>query len=252
MTEFVQTLAAVVAFLLPLGGYCLFLAWVNRRPRPLMAGGSWDTLGLIFAVSGFLVVTMPILLTEFYRRTTGAVDSVRAIWFGYWILWLFYFLLPIGGSVLMVFWRSHKTLIYNVDVELFSKALDQAFAQVGLEAHENKNRLVLRPVAAQGEAATSFSESARVPVATAAARPRGELDVETFPSMCHVTLHWRWCDDALRAEIERELNKTLEAAAPLENPAAGWFLSISGLILGAVAAIVLAIVLLFFLVGRFG
>jgi hypothetical protein len=69
--------------------------------------------------------------------------------------------------------------------------------------------------------------------------------------MCHVTLHWRQVDRSVREEVERELDKTLEAAAPLENPAAGWFLSISGLILGAVSAILLAIVALFFLLGRF-
>src|ERR1041385_7694309 len=133
MVEFVQTLSAVVAFLLPVGGYCLYLAWVNRRPRPMMAGGSWDSLGLLFAVSGFLLVTMPVLLTEFYRRTAGVLDSVHTVWVSFWFLWLLYFLLLIVGGFLMIQWRAHKTMIYNVDIELFPKALDQAFAQVGLE-----------------------------------------------------------------------------------------------------------------------
>ena len=69
--------------------------------------------------------------------------------------------------------------------------------------------------------------------------------------MCHVTLHWQQCDASVRDEIERELDKTLESAAPLDNPAAGWFLSVSGLILGAVTAILLAIVFLFVFLGRF-
>lgn len=246
MTEFVQTLAAVVAFLLPVGSYCLFLAWINRRPRPVMAGGGWDSLGLIFAATGFFIVTIPILLTEFYRRVAGVADNVRTVWAAYWLLWLVYFGLLIVGCVLMIRWRSTKTMIYNVDAELFTKALEQAFAHVGMEAQENKNRLVLRP-AMPSEASTAFAE-APMHVATTQGKARAELDVEAFPSMCHVTLHWIWCDAKLRAEIERELDKTLESAAPLDNPAAGWFLSVSGLILGAVAAIMLAIVLLFFLV----
>jgi hypothetical protein len=245
MTEFVQTLAGVVAFLLPVGSYCLFLAWINRRPRPVMAGGGWDALGPIFAATGFFVVTIPILLTEFYRRTAGVVDNVRTLWAAYWLLWLVYFGLLIVGCALMIRWRSMKTMIYNVDVELFTKALDQAFAQVGLEAQEINNRLVLKPTAA---GSTAFTEVQLAPVATTAVRPHAEMNIETFPSMCHVTLHWIWCDAKLRGEIERELDKTLESAAPLDNPAAGWFLSVSGLILGAVAAIMLAIVLLFFLV----
>src|SRR5262245_32213201 len=185
MAEFVQTLAAVVAFLLPVGGYCLYLAWVNRRPRPLMAGGSWDSLGLLFAASGFFVVTMPVLLTEFYRRTAGVTDSVRAVWVSFWILWLIYFFILIAGGVLMVQSRSRKTMIYNVDAEVFPKALEQAFAQVGLESHSEKNTLVLKPLSPSGNGGTAFTEAP--PVAAPVDRRHAVLEVETFPSMCHVT-----------------------------------------------------------------
>lgn len=250
MVEFVQTLAAVVAFLLPVGGYCLYLAWVNRRPRPMMAGGAWDTLGLFFAASGFFVVTVPVLLTEFYRRTAGITDSVRAVWVSFWILWLIYFFILIAGGYLMMHSRSMKTMIYNVDTEVFPKALERAFAQVGLEWRDSENRFVLHAANPNaGDNGAAYGETARV--AAPVDRRHAELEVDAFPSMCHVTLHWRKVTKAVREEIERELDKTLESAAPLENPAAGWFLSVSGLILGAVSAIMLAIVILFFLVGRF-
>jgi hypothetical protein len=250
MAEFVQTLAAVVAFLLPVGGYCLYLAWVNRRPRPLMAGGSWDSLGLLFAASGFFVVTVPVLLTEFYRRTAGVTDSVRAVWVSFWILWLIYFFALLAGSFVMIQSRSRKTMIYNVDTEIFPKALEQACAQVGLETQGEKNRLVLHAMNPNtGDGSTASTQA--VPVATPVDSRHAQLEVETFPSMCHVTLHWRQCDPSVRDDIERELDKALESAAPLDNPAAGWFLSVSGLILGAVSAIFLAIVFLFFFLGRF-
>ncbi len=250
MIEFVQSLAAVVAFLLPIGAYCLFLAWINRRPRPVMTSGSWDTLGLVFAASGFFGVTIPLLLTEFYKRTSGQVDSVHALWLSFWAIWLGYYLLLVAGSIMAVRWRSHKTLIYNVDLELFPKVLEHALALIGLESRQERGRLVLTPVSAPSGESTAIMEPMTRPPSLSSDRRSAEIEVETFPSMCHVTLHWRRCEDAVRSEIEHELDKTLESAAPLENPAAGWFLSVSGLILGAVAAVAVAIVFVFVFLAR--
>jgi hypothetical protein len=249
MVEFLQTLGAVVSFLLPVGIYCLYLAHVNRRPRPMMAGGAWDSLGLLFAASGFLVVTVPLLLTEFYRRAASVVDSIQALWLSYWIVWLAYYTALVVAAVWMIRARAGKTMIYNVDSELFPKALDQAFSQIGMEAHGDSNRLVLQPISHRGNnGSTSFMEAA--PVAALPDRRHAEVEIEAFPALCHVTLHWRQCEAELRAEIERELDKALESAAPLENPAAGWFMSISGLVLGAVSAVVLALFFLVFFLGR--
>ena len=118
MAEFVQTLAAVVAFLLPRRR--LALPGVGQSTTAaMMAGRLLGFARLTFAASGFLVVTVPVLLTEFYRRTTGVVDSIHAMWVSFWILWLVYFLLLIAGGYLMVQWRANKTMIYNVDIELF-------------------------------------------------------------------------------------------------------------------------------------
>ena len=49
---------------------------------------------------------------------------------------------------------------------------------------------------------------------------------------------------AIVAQIENELEKCLESTAPLDNPAAGWFLNISGLIFGTLLMVVLAFVML--------
>ena len=58
--------------------------------------------------------------------------------------------------------------------------------------------------------------------------------------MCHITLRWEQCSLNLRRDIERELDKALMLAAPEENPAAGWFLTIAGLVFGVLLVITLA------------
>lgn len=249
----ISALSAGVAFLLPVGVYCLILASINRRTRPVLVNGFWDSVGLLFAASGFLFATIPMLFKEFYRRTATAADGdqIFTIWLGHWGIWLVYYLLIISGGILMLLWRGHKTMIYNVDLDLLSKAMEQALAALGLEAHRTRERIVLAPANPVASAvSTAFTESARKPVSVPSDRRHGELDVESFPSMCHVTLHWRKCAPAIRLEIERELRKSLESAAPLDNPAAGWFMSVSGLILGAVTAIAVAIGFLMILPGR--
>ena len=44
--------------------------------------------------------------------------------------------------------------------------------------------------------------------------------------------------------VIRDLERTLQLAAPVENPAAGWFLSISGLIFGALFMVIITIAFL--------
>ena len=75
-------------------------------------------------------------------------------------------------------------------------------------------------------------------------RRHAVLELESFSSMCHITLHWEKFTPDVRAQIEDELNKNLESAAPLENVGAGWFLNISGMIFGTLVMIVLTLVAL--------
>jgi hypothetical protein len=248
MRDFALAICALLAFLLPVGFYCLILASINRRGKPLIVSGVWDSVALLFAVSGFFLITMPMLMSEFYDRTftLGASDPFFTLWLQHWVLWLVYFLLLISGSALMIVWRAHKTMIFNVDPELFPKALERTFANVGMcIARKKEQRLILAPLS-RGES----QESTAVPQAAAkpASAPEGsravELEIESFPSMCHITLHWGNHAPEVRRQIENELEKSLESTAPLDNPAAGWFLNISGLIFGTLLMVMLAFVIL--------
>src|SRR5882724_2545508 len=93
MRDLAFAICALLAFLLPIGFYCLILATMNRRSRPLMVSGVWDAIGLLFAVAGFFVVTAPMLLSEFFVRVYD-LDSNGwfGLWLSQWLVWLVYFL----------------------------------------------------------------------------------------------------------------------------------------------------------------
>jgi hypothetical protein len=243
MERIALAVCALLAFLLPVGFYCLILASINRRPRPLLVSGLWDAIGLLFAVSGFFLVTMPMLFSEFLARAvlTEGIESPLGHWLQHWIMYVAYFLCLMCGSVFLISLRTRKTMIYNVDAEQFPKALELTLAGIGLSGQRDHQRLILTPSIAAREGA-AFTET---PAATVAADQRhAELSLESFAAMCHVTLNWKKCTPALREQIETELNKNLESAAPLENPAAGWFLNISGMIFGTLLMAVLTFVVL--------
>ena len=111
-------LFAVIAFLFPIGVYCFILASINQRAKPLMVNGRWDAVGLLFACCGFFLGTIPALATDLYARFAGVVlsNAISDLWL---TLWLAYFLLLLAGIIGMMMWRSHKTMIYHVDAEIF-------------------------------------------------------------------------------------------------------------------------------------
>jgi hypothetical protein len=253
MREFELALCALLAFLFPVAIYCLILATINRRVKPLIVSGVWDSVGLLCAVGGFFLVTVPMLITEFYRRafTSEDAESFLTLWLQQWTLWLIYYLLLISGSSLMTLWRTHKTSIYNVDTELFAKVLEQTCAALGLAMTANRARLVLTPAPRiELSESTAISVSAPKPLLDPQDRRHAELEIESFPSMCHVTLHWDNYSLEVRRQIEAELDKSLEAAAPLENPATGWLLNISGMIFGALLMVALAAVVVHIFFNR--
>jgi hypothetical protein len=240
MRELALAVSALLAFLVPVGSYCFILAIINRRARPLIVRGAWDTIGLLAAGSGFFLVTIPMLLTELQLRLTGEVGTLREFAdapLGQWLVWLVYVLFLASGAAWMFLWRLNKTMIYNVDTQHFDDAFKRALAGVGLAVRaKHKGHMTLAPPAPSAE--TGFTEEpVRVAEPAADGSRLAEVEVEVFPALCHVTLHWDTYTAEIRRQIEADLEKALELAAPEENPAAGWFLSISGLVFGALFTI---------------
>jgi hypothetical protein len=240
---------ALLLFLFPLGLYCLVLAHVNRRERPLLFSGMWDVVLMLAGGAGFFLVLIPVLLVELYQRSVlgpgNAGDTFARLFVRWGLLWLLYYVTLIGGALALISWRRHKTVIYNVDTDLFPAAFAQAARLAGLEYHGypgHPERIILTlnpplPTAVSTEPLPAFPPLRRE-VAL--------VNLEFFPAGCHVTIHWEQYEPALRRVIEQNLDKILEQARPTDNPLAGWFLVISGLIFGLIALVVLAVLLIYY------
>ncbi len=174
-------------FLPPLALYLIVLGWINRRPRPVTMGGTWDFAGVLFAVSGFVLAGGPAFLGSLDERSrlfwllgeTGTADGGSDSG-TFWIaVRLFYFAVVAGGAAVLL-WRGRRlTSVYNVDTPTVVSALEQAFQRLGLT-----------PIRS-GDSYTSVGGPT--------------VEVDSFPLMRHVTLRWDPADAPLRREVEREL-----------------------------------------------
>jgi hypothetical protein len=240
--ELKEALVIVLTFLVPLTIYCLVLALINRRSTPLVVSGSWDFLGIVCAVSGFLVAGGP-----------AVVSNLTGSWHGFWLnaeapggarvvllaVLLAYFLLVATAVVLVVRARRATTSVYNVEPEALERALGHVLDTLGCSWARSGNRYYLRvaepvptrsvevskdAIQAPGSLApepTSWSMSGPL----SAVGPQAILDLEPFAVMRHVTLRWTLMEEALRQEVEGELTRGLTEVHTRDNPVSGWFLS---------------------------
>jgi hypothetical protein len=219
----------LAGFFLPLGIYLLALGHVNRRVRPLMLSGTWDAVGLLFGLSGFLILGGPAVLTAVHERwrilwLTGDAGPVRESLSVYQPWWVLaggaYFVAVVAGCAWHLSRAQALTSVYNVEPELLREELNGACRSLGLS-----------PLAA-GDL-YQFGEGDHVVL----------LDLEPFEAMKHVTLRWSPYDSPLRPVLERELARRLDEAGSPDHEAGLW-LTTAGLfvlLLALVAVLVVTI-----------
>jgi len=246
----------LLAFLVPIALYLVVLASLNRRHKPVLVSGWWDTLGLLFAASGFLLVVGPGLFVVFFlKMAPGLVVEGRTpsdLFRDWWFLWCMYFGAVFLGSAILLWWRQDTTVIYNVDTDLFEGVLNETLDSLNVQAKRSGRHLLLNPArtpAPLEEAITATPNTVSASVATSPAavssenhQSAPELEVELFPSMCNVSLHWSRIDVDERSRIESALAKKVESARAFDNPAATWLMGTSGILFGL---IFLAVIILF-------
>jgi hypothetical protein len=238
----------LLALLFPLAFYCLVLGTINRRSQPLMVSGSWDFVGLLCALSGFLLIDGPGLIDRLYNREVeriylrdienvskdapqvgteepqesveNQVQTARVQW---WTIWASYFAVIVGGAALLVWSRRNVAVIYNLDPASLQDVLIRTFGRLGLLwHHEEGDRLLLREGIAQ-----VATEPGSAPAWTV-------CDVNPFPLLYHVTLRWRKDPHLLRPRVEAELSRQLNHVHTYDNPASIWFLSVASCLFGLV------------------
>jgi hypothetical protein len=257
----------LLALLFPLGVYCLILSALHRRPHPVLVPGTWDFVGVLFAVAGFLFVGGPAVISGFFSEHWRAfwwtgrhefleslgVDALR-VWTTLSVL---YFLLVVGSAAWILWRRRAVTCVYNVTPDILEGVLVQAVEGVGLSWSRTGNRVFLtvprrRPetdaptaglqgpraaqITAEGEDGPTVTERApRGPALAARAAagdlvmPNAVLDVDPFPLMRHASLRWQFVDPPVRQEVETELARLLARTPGPENPLGTFFLGLAAL-----------------------
>jgi hypothetical protein len=261
-------LPTILVFLIPIAAYCWVLAAVNRRPQPTMVSGTLDCAGMLLAASGILLMVGPILLNKIFLRimeaipleedTTPAFAEVESYW---WFSWVLYFTLLPVVVCLLLWWRRTKTVIYNVDPDAFLHVLHESLERLGLTSTPGVgNRRVIAPKAHANVSVAPPGTRAGEPLTGEplngpltdhlAPHASAELAVETFPSMCHVSLHWLRADRGLRAAVENDLARGLAGARTFENAAANWLLGFTGLLFGLIFLTGMILILTLYLPPR--
>jgi hypothetical protein len=256
-------LLLLVLLLPPLAVYLVALGWINRRPRPVLMAGTWEFVGVLFALSGFLLFGGPAFLGSLDEQSRwfwllGELESGKAAGGAGWAVWiaarLAYFLL-VAGVAAFVLWRSRRlTSLYNVDARLTIPAVEQALSRLGLNALRAGDSFLIggrttdAPPASQAEKIQVFPERAapvvQAPAATVVAPPTA-LHVDIFPLMRHATLRWEPAGGPVRREVEKELTRTLaEAQASEPESLLGGILSLLGVTLFLLALVSAGVLLL--------
>jgi hypothetical protein len=246
--ELKEALVIVLIFLLPLSVYCLILALLNRRPGPVLVSGTWDVLGVLFGLSGFLLAGGPAVLSNLNGSWRAALRPGTAPAAGWYqpvmtALLVLYFLALAGGVLLLLWRRRGTTAVYNIEAARFDDVFGQVLDSLGLAWTRAGNRFYIRggeaspaaPAAHAGElkppASLAVQEEPRpyvdaLPLLAAALPEQAAVvEMDPFPLMRHVTLRWGRTEPALRQEVEGELARALSGVRTHYNPASGWLLS---------------------------
>jgi hypothetical protein len=211
-----------LAFIFPVGIYCLILGALNRRERPVLVSGRWDFAGVLLAASGFLLVVGPAVLTSRDERwrifwlwgQAGNADQEVGLGSYVWAAAGVYFLAVVAGSAWMLKRRGETTAVYNVDRAVLEVALARVLERLGVTWRRAGNHFFLKPERFGPNSGESPS-----------------LEVESFAALHHATLRWHGVDEPIRQEIERELDRVLAGMPASSNTVAGWFTSLGGSIL---------------------
>jgi hypothetical protein len=264
-------LLLLALFLFPLAVYCTVLGMINRRVRPLAVSGPWDFLGLLLGLSGFLLFLGPALWSGLFRQNlndlpfqrgiTSMASAVEVAWLSWWLGWVVYYLVVLGGAALLLWLRRQTTVIYNIDPQTMDSVLARVAERLGLRANRLGNRLFLGvspipvPVAAPVDLASHVTVlpaaaelSTHISAAPVSAGTAGELaddsqdrptrlageqvvlDVDAFELLSNVSLHWRSASPTARAQVERELRLVLAETAAPDNAISAWLLGIATLL----------------------
>src|SRR5262245_9743437 len=146
-------LLAGLACLFPVSLYCLYLALLHNRRNPTLIPGSWDFVGALIALSGFLLIGGTVLIFSLHtaardawlrsaqfsqlRRAHAQLDALTLG------IWGAYTLALVGGSAWLIWSRSEFTSIYNINPDEIEDVLEKMCGRLDLSLGRRGRRLLL-------------------------------------------------------------------------------------------------------------
>jgi hypothetical protein len=227
----------------------LFLALLHQRRNPTLLSGSWDFVGVLLGLSGFLLVGTSIFLLSFdpagrdillhgadvRRIYSQGSPSIVLLWF------LFYVSMSFSFGFLIWQRRLHS-VIYNISPAEFEDVLGHMVERLHLQANRRGKRWYLyrveqraKVLAADGESSSqAIQASALVPRPAGQlapeegqAIPKATLLVDGSSAMRTVSIYWRTNGPEMRQELQAELARDLDQYTAAGGAAAGWFITIA-------------------------
>ena len=207
-----------LVFFLPLSLYFFYLSALNRAPRAVVISGVWDVVGVLGALSGFLLIGGPAILSGLYEQwrmtwllgSTYRLGELRSDWNGWIMFFAAYFVGVLTFAAWFILQARNRTSVYNVDAREFDqvlrRALDESSVAWKLEGHRQLHLQMGSPQPAR-------------------------LRWHPFSPLQHVSLSWANVSAGQREEIETRMVEILRFIRPPDNPAAGWFFTCASMLL---------------------
>jgi hypothetical protein len=205
--SFILVMSVAGAFCItPLAIYLFWLTQVTRRDRPTMFTGSWDFVGLLIGLSGFILfgggLILSLLQSNFRYWMRGNFESFRIAWGQDKLTWMLlgctYLILVVGWIVLMLSSRRRSLVVYNIDPAAFEMSLTEVFEHLN------------HPVERRGNLWVSG-----VPL----------FELERFPRGRTVTLRWVAEDRLLFQEVERLMREAIRSLFADDNVSSHWLMA---------------------------
>lgn len=208
-------------------------------------------------------------LRLFWLVGDGGRDGLAIAGYVSVLLFGLYFLLVVGGCVLIFLRQRALTSIYNVEPTIVAGVLTDACVDLGLDPIRSGNLFVFglslegpaRPAFFEGiQAPHSLMRPGRLPASpptTGEGQPPAEefagqnavLELEPFAACKHVTLRWDPPDSPLRPVIEAELEQRLDQAGAPDHDTGIW-LTMAGCGFMVVSVAIVLILVIWAMKGR--
>ena len=227
-----------LACLFPVCIYCLFLAMLHQRRHPTLMSGAWDFVGVLLALSGFLIFGTTVFLLSFQPagrefllhggtpadvRRIGAQGSPMIV-----LLWFLFYASLASSFAYMIWHRRAFSVIYNITPAETEHVLLRVVENAHMQAMRRGRRWYIGAEEHLERKSAAFeSSSLRAAAVAPQVVPQAVLEVHGSPLMRTVSIFWRSYRDEARQELQAELERELDQFPCSSGATAGWLITVA-------------------------